>query len=65
FALYRLKTDINYATNRNCVLELGVKQWITSILISSCKKITEFHGFRLLFILKLDNVREKNYYEHI
>ncbi|MBQ6995910.1 MAG: hypothetical protein IJN64_15740, partial [Lachnospiraceae bacterium] len=46
FALYRLKTDINYATNRNCVLELGVKQWITSILISSCKKITEFHGFR-------------------
>ena len=25
-ALYRLKIDINYATNRNCVLEFGVKQ---------------------------------------
>ena len=46
FAFYRLKIDIYYATNRNCVLEFDVKQWITSILSSSCKKTTEFHGFR-------------------
>ena len=26
FSLYRLKIDITYATNRNCVLEFGVKQ---------------------------------------
>ena len=26
FSFYRLKIDITYATNRNCVLEFGVKQ---------------------------------------